>query len=84
MLNSRIEQLITQQRLLTLADRRRALWRVGLEVLTGRTVHAIRWEGYATTSTDASGQALSWAENRVAEVSDECRVRVVEVLQVGT
>lgn len=84
MLDRTIDQLIAQQTLLTLADRRRALWTVGIEVTAGRTVHAIRWEGYAVSSTDATGQALSWAENRVAEVSDEYRVRVVEVLQVGT
>lgn len=71
------------QPILALPDRRAGLWRVGMQVLDGRTSYQIWCEGYAASSIDATGQARTWAEGRVSEISDGLKVRVVEVLQVG-
>lgn len=78
-----IDAHIPWQLQLGLADRQRAMWHVAMSIATGGHSWPLAWEGYAQSSIDASGKALAWANDQAAEISDEFKVRVVEVLQVG-
>lgn len=59
-----------------------ALWRVAMASATGARSWPLAWEGYASSSTDASRQALAWARDLADGFSDKFKVRVLEILQV--
>lgn len=69
---------------LRLSDDQAALWRVGLAIIDGRRTVPLQWEGYAVSSTAATAAATAWAHEQTAEADPPVKIRVLEVLQVGT
>lgn len=60
----------------------RSLWRV--VIATGELNTQWTWERYAGSSSEATTLAVEWVRVRFGDEGAGLRIRVLEVLQVGT